>query len=621
MEGIIPQNKYFRRRNKKLATVVEQPNNKKNQFHKRSNSDNLKKNKPLKILMYPIEAINLITKGPSINKLFFKNDNISLKSESVPKPNKKGVKKYKTINVDKGNLSIFNNIKIKTQNDLNTKLSNNTVNNYNMDTVQKSHELKGSAKDFYPNNYLSKENNIKKINKPNFINKNCISNDKLIIYNNIIKTNPIIEFYKPLKDNEIKKKAIQKFQSVHQEKKNYRFSDFRVYKQLKEEDLNGSLDNINPDEYREGRTNIELISHGSNEENDKSSSLSSDDEEQKTDTKKKVKKNKEEKLKNSSSINSKNMSAKMENNSNKNVYIYGGNNDNDENYFKNEITFFRSPKINSNHTSNKSLKSDAKGDNYNNFMLNINETNNYNIDNINKNYTLENYLNKSLIKKFASINSNIDIDKENEEENELTEKLDKSNIYLDNTNKITNNINDSNNLNKVGQNKNIFYNENNINMNNINYMNDSNNNINNDINNNYKETIINNYNQNNNLENYLENSMKNMKTINIFNNNLTNESQNNSSLSLDNLVRNANQSHIINIQNMNNFNNNNFILNPNQINPNNVPNYNNMMSDYNPNTSQNIVLNNPLQYLYNKNNLYNYQSNNIDNINQNMMDI
>ena len=580
MEGKTPPNKYIRRRNKKLATVVEQPNNKKNQFHKRSNSNNLKQNKPLKTLMYPIEAINLITKGPSINKLFFKNDNISLKSESVPKPNKKGVKKYKTINVDKGNIAIYNNIKIKTKNDLNNKLSNNIVNNYNMDVVEKSHELKGNAKDFYPNNYISKENNIKKINKPNFINKNCISNDKLIIYNNIMQTNPIIEFYKPLKDNEIKKKAIQKFQSVHQEKKNSKFSDFRVYKQLKEEDLNGSLDNINPDEYREGRTNIELISHGTNEENDKSSSLSSDDEEQKPDTKNKNKKNKGEKLKNSSSINSKNISVKMENNSNKNVYIYGGNNDIDENYFKNEIKFFRSPQMNSNHTSNKSLKSDAKGDNYNNFILNINDQNNCNIDNINKNYTLENFLNKSLIKKFASINSNTDIDKENEEENELTEKLDKSNIYLENTNKLINNINDSNNLNKIGQNKNIFYNDNISNTNNINYMNDSNNNINNDINNNYKETMINNYNQNNNLENYLGNNMKNIKTINIFNNNLTNESPNNNIISLDNLVRNTNQSHIINIQNMNNFNNNNFILNPNQINPNNTSNYNNIMSDY-----------------------------------------
>ena len=270
----------------------------------------------------------------------------------------------------------------------------------------------------------------------------------------------------------------------------------------------------------------------------------------------------------------------MENNSNKNVYIYGGDNDIDENYFKNEIKFFRSPQMNSNHTSNKSLKSDAKGDNFNNFILNINDQNNCNIDNINKNYTLENFLNKSLIKKFASINSNTDIDKENEEENELTEKLDKSNIYLENTNKLINNINDSNNLNKIGQNKNMFYNDNISNTNNINYMNDSNNNINNDINNNYKETMINNYNQNNNLENYLGNSMKNIKTINIFNNNLTNENPNNNIISLDNLVRNTNQSHIINIQNMNNFNNNNFILNPNQINPNNTSNYNNIMSDY-----------------------------------------
>ena len=44
--------------------------------------------------MCQVEAFNLITKGPSINKLFFKNDNISLKSESVPKRNKKLLKKY-----------------------------------------------------------------------------------------------------------------------------------------------------------------------------------------------------------------------------------------------------------------------------------------------------------------------------------------------------------------------------------------------------------------------------------------------------------------------------------------------------------------------------------------------
>ena len=58
-------------------------------------------------------AIELITKGPSINKLFFKNDNISLKSESVPKSNKKYVKKYKSINIDKGKNAIYNNIKLQ----------------------------------------------------------------------------------------------------------------------------------------------------------------------------------------------------------------------------------------------------------------------------------------------------------------------------------------------------------------------------------------------------------------------------------------------------------------------------------------------------------------------------
>ena len=132
---------------------------------------------------------------------------------------------------------------------------------YNIDAIEKSHELKGSTKDFIQNENIPQDNYIKKIKKPNYISKNCISNDKLITYNNnIMKTNPIIEFYKPMKENEIKKK-IQKFQSVHQEKKISKFSDFKVVKKLKQEDLDDSLDNINPDEYRQGKTNIELISN------------------------------------------------------------------------------------------------------------------------------------------------------------------------------------------------------------------------------------------------------------------------------------------------------------------------------------------------------------------------
>jgi hypothetical protein len=197
-----------------------------------------------------------------------------------------------------------------------------------------------------------------------------------------MKPNPIIEFYKPLKDNEIKKNAIQKFQSVH-EKKFSKFSDLRVQKQLKEEDMNGSLDNINPAEFREGKTNIELISDNSYVDNDVSSSLSSDDDKQNNETKKrKLKIKKDTKIINSNSLNSQGL-AKFEKNSNKNVYVYN-NNDIDENYFKNDIAFFRSPQIYSNRTSNKSLMSDPKGDFINNFMLNMNDSFGYNIDGFNK---------------------------------------------------------------------------------------------------------------------------------------------------------------------------------------------------------------------------------------------
>ena len=624
MERKIPHKNFVGRRKKKLATVIESVNSKKIQFnHKRSNSEKAKKSK--KLVKFSVEAINLITKGPSINKLFFKNDNISLKSESVPKPNKKGIKKYKTINIDKGNITLYNNIKLLKQNDLDAKLSNNTVNNLNIDVLEKSKELKGSVKDFFPFDQNQKDNNLMKKRKPNFINKNCISNDKLIIYNNQIKTNPIIEFYKPLKDNEIKKNAIQKFQSVQQEKKFSKFSDCRIQKPLKEDDMNGSLDDINPDEYREGKTNIELISDNSYLDNDVSSSLSSNEDEQNNETKKKKKSIKNgEKLKNSNSINSKGIQNKFEKNSNKNVYVYN-NNEIDENYFKNDIAFFRSPQIYSNRTSNKSLKSDAKGDNFNNFIPNMNDSGYYNIDNFNKNYALDNMINKSLIKKISSLNSNTDFDRENEDENEYNEKLNKSNTFMDYSKNFVNNINinDSFNNLKISEQNKINYNNDNISNMEKNYINENNNKI---INNNYFikpiNNDINNYNNNyinkNNLDNnYFSKSEKNIRTINIINNNINNPNINNNALSLNNLVGNTNQSHIINIQNMNNFNNNNFILNPNQINPRNTPN-NNLIIDYNINAPQNNHINASPQFMYRKNNLFDYNTNIRANMNQNL---
>ena len=165
-----------------------------------------------------------------------------------------------------------------------------------------------------------------------------------------------------MEDNEIQKNVTQKFQSYHQDKKISKFSDYRIQKQFKEEDMNGSLDNINPDEFRDGKTNIELISNTSLQE-EKSSSLSSDDEGKDNSIQKKIEINKiANKANNSQSINSrvqsmnsKTKSIKLEKNSNKNINIY--NNEIDENYFKNDITFFKSPRIYSNDaTTNTSEK-------------------------------------------------------------------------------------------------------------------------------------------------------------------------------------------------------------------------------------------------------------------------
>ena len=94
MEELSSRNNFIRRSKKKKATVVESSKSKKIQInHKRSNSEQNKK-----VPNKKFTALNLITKGPSINKLFFKNDNISLKSESMPKTNKKMVKKYRSYN-------------------------------------------------------------------------------------------------------------------------------------------------------------------------------------------------------------------------------------------------------------------------------------------------------------------------------------------------------------------------------------------------------------------------------------------------------------------------------------------------------------------------------------------
>ena len=94
----------IKRAKKKKATVNETSKIKNipltQSNHKRSNSESIKK-VPNKSTLESASVLKLITKGPSINKLFFKNDNISLKSESMPKANKKQVKKFRSINICK----------------------------------------------------------------------------------------------------------------------------------------------------------------------------------------------------------------------------------------------------------------------------------------------------------------------------------------------------------------------------------------------------------------------------------------------------------------------------------------------------------------------------------------
>ena len=404
-------------------------------------------------------------------------------------------------------------------------------------------------------------------------------------------------------------------------KKFSKFSDLRVQKQLKEEDMNGSLDNINPAEFREGKTNIELISDNSYVDNDVSSSLSSDDDKQNNETKKrKYKIKKDAKIINSNSLNSQGL-AKFEKNSNKNVYVYN-NNDIDENYFKNDIAFFRSPQIYSNRTSNKSLISDPKGDFINNFMLNMNDSVGYNIDNFNKNYALENMLNKSIIKKLGSLNSNIDFDKENEDENEINEKQNRANNYFDNPKNLNNlNIQEQIHNLKISEQNIDNFNKGNIkNIENTNFMNENSNMINNiqknNKNNEAVNNIINNFSQNTDFDlNCQRSKSQNIKTINIINNNINSPNLNN--ISFNNLIGSPNQSNIINIQNMNNYNNNNFILNPNQINPNNSPN-NNITFDYNNTISHNRSLNESSPYMFRKNNLYDFNANIEDKMIQNI---
>ena len=309
-----------------------------------------------------------------------------------------------------------------------------------MDCIEKVHNLRGIAKDFVTNNNMG---TFKKTKKPNYIIKNNISNDKLATFNNIPNRNPIFDFYQPLKEKEIQKKKIQ---SVNQEKKQYKFSDFKVNKNAKEEDDDDeSYGHINPDDYREGN-NIEFITGSSlSEENEVSSSLSSVDENDNKKQNKEKRRKKSDKLSNlvNKSFKNKN-SIKKERNSSLNYLNSNNNSEIEDNYFKNDTKFFMSPKVISHHTSNKSLKSDAKSDYFNNVLAYFNDTSSNN--DINKNSFLGGLVNKSKIKKIESLatNSNNDYEGDNEDEYDIVDIGNQYNQSLD-SNKLVNNlaVNDS----------------------------------------------------------------------------------------------------------------------------------------------------------------------------------
>ena len=625
MEDNSNKKNFIKRSKKKKVTVKETSRIKKIQTnHKRSNSEQAKKITN-KSTFEPVSVLNLITKGPSINKLFIKNDNISLKSESMPKENKKMVKKFRSINIDKVKNEIINNIILTNKLVPTQKGSNSNINYMNMDCIEKVHNLRGIAKGFQSNNSME---TIKKSKKPNYIIKNFVSNDKLIHFNSNLNRNPIYDFYQPLKEKEIEKekKKIQKIQSVNQEKRQYRFSDFKVIKDANEDDDDDdeSYGHINPDDYREGN-NIELISGSSlSEENDVSSSLSSGDEKINKKQNREKNRKKSDKLSNlvNKSFRNKNTD-KPERHSNLN-YMNSLNSDLEDNYFKNDTKFFMSPKVNSKHPSNKSLKSDAKSDYFNNGLPYFNDSSSNNND-INKNSFLGGTINKSKIKRIESLatNSNNDYEGDLEDDYDLNEITNQYSQFMD-SNKLVNNstINDSFSNIKITD---VSQNYMNNGLNNENQTNIQSNKINNNQNENY-ENIKNNL--NNEISNHYSNNNNDNNNI-IQNNNINNDfksqKNNNNEFSLNNFVVNPNQSNIINIHNMNNFNSNNFIfensgINTNHINSNINNSTNNSINNRyiksmsgpinNSKIPQNNIFPNSSTLSFNNNNLYNIQSNN-----------
>ena len=210
----ISKNKLIRRANKKKGTVNENLKSKKLPLHlsshKRPNSDKIKK---IPSILEKKNVINLITKGPSINKLFFKKDNVSLKSGSMPKSKKRHLKKYRSINIERNKNQITQNINIKKYDSL--KANNHTLNYLNMDFIEKKNNLKGEAKDFLSNKETKKS-------------KKYFSNDNLDILNNNLQTNKIYKLNSPFKEKLKIKKPLEKIRTINQEKKHLNFQILKL---------------------------------------------------------------------------------------------------------------------------------------------------------------------------------------------------------------------------------------------------------------------------------------------------------------------------------------------------------------------------------------------------------
>ena len=610
------ENKLIGKTNKKNGTENENLNQKEIPVHlsnhKSSNSVEMKN---IKLLMEKFYVINLIIKGPSINRLLFKKDNISLKSRSMPKSEVRFIK-FRDFIIERDKNEIVNNIKIK-------KYDNIIINNQTLN-IKKKNSLKGEEKDF-----LLDEKSINQ--------KDEISNDILDNFNKNLNTNQIYGSGNPFEEDD--------------------------------DDNDDDNENIILDNFREGN-NIQFLGGPFWEKNNENSSFSSNDD--KTGGKnEKQKKKKDSILDDSISIS-----------------------ENEENYFKNKTNFFSSPKQKKEHSNNKSLSSDSKSDHYNNIMPYSKESINNNKNSPNKNFLLEDLINKNNIRKNESFSSNSNYENEQIEEDDYAEiekkiinnlnindsfishnnsiiinnknnnnyKDDNSNNYIMNKNyyNLNNNMlninynnkddliknipnnnsslnnnnttkNSINNSNFLNQNNKVDFPVRNIPLNKI-YYNDnffvgneqSNINLNANIstNNFNKEILNNNYPQNNSINKSIPNILNNKNFNNYqgynmitgqgfdFNNYIINNSNQISSIQLNQFRGNNN---LMNDMNMNN-NPNIFILNNSNNfhrNINNSPNFNNNLNYLNNNNIHNNLnsninsINNNFNNLYNSNNLFN----------------